>query len=121
MQCGGQVAALCEAGGCPLDTSSNAALSRSLEAAVVASGDPAIGSLIKSLVTRAMSEAEYFSSGAHLMRAMSGSSPLHFPLLVLAASFNEDARILICSFHGSNPLLERFRIDVCRGHRETLL
>ncbi|BDA44024.1 DIS3-like exonuclease 1 [Coccomyxa sp. Obi] len=58
-----EVEALCEAGGCPLDTSSNAALSRSLEAAVVASGDPAIGSLIKSLVTRAMSEAEYFSSG----------------------------------------------------------
>lgn len=95
MQCGGQVAALCEAGGCPLDTSSNAALSRSLEAAVVASGDPAIGSLIKSLVTRAMSEAEYFSSGAHLL------------------AFSLAGAGSICSFHASNPLLERSLIDVC--------
>jgi hypothetical protein len=61
------VAELCEAGGEPLDTSSNAALSRSLAAAVSASGDPSVSSLINTLITRAMSEAEYFSAGAWIL------------------------------------------------------
>eukprot|EP00884_Botryococcus_braunii_P009563 jgi/Botrbrau1/18608/Bobra.0367s0048.1 len=54
---------LCEEGGFPLDISSNAALARSLKAAEEASQDPATASLIKSLCTRAMSEAQYFSTG----------------------------------------------------------
>lgn len=58
-----QVEELCEAGGVPLDTSSNAALARSLQAAEEASSDPAAASLIKSLCTRAMAEAQYICTG----------------------------------------------------------
>ena len=58
-----QVEELCKAGGHELDTSSPAALSKSLAAACAASKDPSIASLVKSLATRAMSEAEYFSTG----------------------------------------------------------
>jgi len=61
----GQIAALCEQGSAPLDVSTPAALSLSLEAAVRAAPDAAMASLIKSLATRAMSEAEYLSSGEH--------------------------------------------------------
>jgi hypothetical protein len=46
-----------------LDTSTNKSLARSLEAAAEAAPDPAAASLIKSLSTRAMAEAEYFSTG----------------------------------------------------------
>ncbi|KAK9868213.1 hypothetical protein WJX84_011417 [Apatococcus fuscideae] len=58
-----EVEELCRAGGHPLDTSSPAALSKSLAAACAASTDASIASLVKSLATRAMSEAEYFSTG----------------------------------------------------------
>ena len=58
-----QVEELCKTGGHPLDTSTPAALSKSLAAACAASADASIASLVKSLATRAMSEAEYFSTG----------------------------------------------------------
>ncbi|KAK9833762.1 hypothetical protein WJX74_005180 [Apatococcus lobatus] len=58
-----EVEELCKAGGHPLDTSTPATLSKSLAAACTASADPSIASLVKSLATRAMSEAEYFSTG----------------------------------------------------------
>ena len=58
-----QIADLCEKGGAPLDTSSSRALSQSLEAAVRAAPDSATAALIKSLATRAMSEAEYLPAG----------------------------------------------------------
>ena len=58
-----QIAELCEQGGAPLDVSTSSALSHSLEAAVRAAPDDATAALIKSLATRAMSEAEYLSSG----------------------------------------------------------
>lgn len=61
-----QIAELCEQGGKPLDVSSSAALSHSLEAAVRAAPDNATAALIKSLVTRAMSEAEYLPAGKAL-------------------------------------------------------
>ena len=56
-----QVRELCEAAGVTLDVSSNRALAASLEAACSAS--PQAASLIRSLTTRAMSEAEYCSTG----------------------------------------------------------
>ncbi|DBA71011.1 TPA: hypothetical protein ACH3X2_011442 [Trebouxia sp. C0005] len=56
-----QVRGLCEAAGVTLNVSSNRALATSLEAACSAS--PQAASLIKSLATRAMSEAEYCSTG----------------------------------------------------------
>ena len=58
-----QIADLCQRGGAPLDTSSSRALSQSLEAAVQAAPDSATAALIKSLATRAMSEAEYLPAG----------------------------------------------------------
>ena len=59
-----QVAALCEALGSPLELEAGpAALAASL-AAAAAAAPPAVASLIKSLATRAMSEAEYFCTGA---------------------------------------------------------
>ena len=61
-----QIAELCEQGGKPLDVSSSTALSHSLEAAVRAAPDKATAALIKSLVTRAMSEAEYLPAGKAL-------------------------------------------------------
>ncbi|PRW57734.1 DIS3-like exonuclease 1 [Chlorella sorokiniana] len=58
-----EVAALCESLGRPLDLEgSPAALAASL-AAAAAAAPPAVASLIKSLATRAMSEAEYFCTG----------------------------------------------------------
>ncbi|KAI7844065.1 hypothetical protein COHA_002209 [Chlorella ohadii] len=58
-----EVAALCESLGSPLDLESGpAALAASL-AAAAAAAPPAVASLIKSLATRAMSEAEYFCTG----------------------------------------------------------
>lgn len=57
--------ALCQALGAPLDFSGPAALSASL-AAAAAAAPPALASLIKSLATRAMSEAEYFCTGEGL-------------------------------------------------------
>lgn len=57
-----QVLPLCESVGVELDFSSNALLSASLEAACAAA-PPAVATLIKSLTTRAMSEAEYFCTG----------------------------------------------------------
>ena len=56
-----QVRELCEAAGVTLTVSSNRALATSLKAACSAS--PQAASLIKSLATRAMSEAEYCSTG----------------------------------------------------------
>ena len=56
-----QVQELCEAAGVTLDVSSNRSLAASLEAACLAT--PQAASLIKSLATRAMSEAEYCSTG----------------------------------------------------------
>ena len=56
-----QVRELCAAAGVTLDVSSNRALAASLEAACSAS--PQAASLIRSLTTRAMSEAEYCSTG----------------------------------------------------------
>lgn len=58
-----QIADLCEKGGAALDVSTSSRLSRSLEAAVRAAPDTATAALIKSLATRAMSEAEYLSTG----------------------------------------------------------
>ena len=60
-----QVRDLCEAAGVALDVSSNRSLAASLAAACSAS--PQAASLIKSLTTRAMSEAEYCSTGVHLV------------------------------------------------------
>ena len=60
----GQVAELCAAGGVPLDTCTNRGLAQSLAAAERVAPDPATVSLIKSLATRAMAEAQYFSTGA---------------------------------------------------------
>lgn len=57
-----QVRELCEAAGVALDVSSNRSLAASLEAACSVNTQAA--SLIKSLTTRAMSEAEYCSTGA---------------------------------------------------------
>lgn len=58
-----QVAALCESLGSPLELEAGpAALAASL-AAAAAAAPPAVASLIKSLATRAMSEAEYFCTG----------------------------------------------------------
>lgn len=57
-----QVLPLCESVGVTLDFSTNAALSTSL-AAASAAAPPAVATLIKSLTTRAMSEAEYFCTG----------------------------------------------------------
>lgn len=58
-----QVAVLCESLGSPLELESGpAALAASL-AAAAAAAPPAVASLIKSLATRAMSEAEYFCTG----------------------------------------------------------
>ncbi len=60
------MAALCESLGSPLDLESGpAALAASL-AAAAAAAPPAVASLIKSLATRAMSEAEYFCTGGLL-------------------------------------------------------
>lgn len=59
-----QVAELCAAGGVPLDTRTNRGLADSLAAAERAAPDPATVSLVKNLATRAMSEAQYFSTGA---------------------------------------------------------
>ncbi|KAL4433810.1 hypothetical protein ABPG75_000251 [Micractinium tetrahymenae] len=57
-----EVEVLCESLGAPLDFASPVALSASL-AAAAAAAPPAVSSLIKSLATRAMSEAEYFCTG----------------------------------------------------------
>ena len=57
-----QVGELCEASGHPLDFSSHATLAASLAAAADAA-PAAVGSLIRSLATRAMSEAQYFCTG----------------------------------------------------------
>ena len=59
-----QVAELCAAGGVPLNTATNRDLAASLAAAEKVAPDRAAVSLIKSLATRAMSEAQYFSTGA---------------------------------------------------------
>ena len=58
-----QVAELCAAGGVPLSTVTNRDLAASLAAAEKVAPDKAAVSLIKSLATRAMSEAQYFSAG----------------------------------------------------------
>ena len=62
-----QVRALLEphSGGTPVDPASNASLAAALEraCAAAAAADPAAATLIKSLATRAMSEAQYNSSG----------------------------------------------------------
>lgn len=58
-----QVAELCAAGGVPLKTATNRDLAASLAAAEKVAPDKATVSLIKSLATRAMSEAHYFSTG----------------------------------------------------------
>ncbi len=58
-----QVAELCAAGGVPLSTVTNRDLAASLAAAERVAPDKAAVSLIKSLATRAMSEAQYFSAG----------------------------------------------------------
>lgn len=59
-----EVGALCASLGAPLDFEGGpAGLSASL-AAAAATAPPAVASLIKSLATRAMSEAEYFCTGA---------------------------------------------------------
>ncbi|KAI3434597.1 hypothetical protein D9Q98_002666 [Chlorella vulgaris] len=58
-----EVSALCESLGSPLDLESGAAPLAASLAAAVAAAPPALGSLIKSLATRAMSEAEYFCTG----------------------------------------------------------
>ncbi len=73
-----QVAALCAAAGAPLDAASGALLARSLAAAADAAG-PAAASLIKSLATRAMSEAEYFSSGAPALGRALQCIPYNLP------------------------------------------
>lgn len=57
-----QVETVMETAGLQLDTSSNAALAASL-AAVVLRAAPATASLVRALATRAMSEAQYFSTG----------------------------------------------------------
>lgn len=57
------MAELCAAGGVPLDTRTNRGLAQSLAAAERVAPDPATVSLIKSLATRAMAEAQYFSTG----------------------------------------------------------
>lgn len=51
------------AAGVVLDTSTGAALARSL--AAVRAASPGSGALIGALATRAMSEAQYFSTGEH--------------------------------------------------------
>ncbi|KAL4852980.1 DIS3-like exonuclease 1 [Chlorella vulgaris] len=58
-----EVSGLCESLGSPLDLESGAAPLAASLAAAVAAAPPALGSLIKSLATRAMSEAEYFCTG----------------------------------------------------------
>ena len=55
--------ALCDAEGVRLDISSNRPLSASLEAACLAATDAASIALVKAVATRAMSEAEYCSTG----------------------------------------------------------
>lgn len=50
-------------GGGGIDCSSNAQVSAALSAAVGRARDPAAASLVRSLMTRAMSEAKYFSTG----------------------------------------------------------
>ncbi|KAK9809126.1 hypothetical protein WJX72_009740 [[Myrmecia] bisecta] len=67
----GEVEALCAAVGVEFDCSSRQALARSLDAACQASG-PTGALLLRSLATRAMSEAEYFSTGD--VRAGGGGS-----------------------------------------------
>jgi len=69
-----QVAELCAAGGVPLSTVTNRDLAASLAAAEKVAPDKAAVSLIKSLATRAMSEAQYFSAGEHIMASR---PPMH--------------------------------------------
>ncbi|GAB4819868.1 hypothetical protein N2152v2_006914 [Parachlorella kessleri] len=71
-----EVLPLCESVGVELDFSSNAALSAGLEAAAAAA-PPGVATLIKSLTTRAMSEAEYFCTGDVMGR---GAGMSHFGL-----------------------------------------
>lgn len=67
-----EVEALCQALGSPLDLDSGpAALAASL-AAAAAAAPPAVGSLIKGLATRAMSEAHYFCTGGWVGGCMGG-------------------------------------------------
>jgi hypothetical protein len=70
-----QVSALCESLGSPLDLGSGAAPLAASLAAAVAAAPPALGSLIKSLATRAMSEAEYFCTGGCVGGWTSRSKP----------------------------------------------
>ena len=65
-----QVEALCEAAGVRLDVSSNRTLSASLEAACLAATDAASITLVKAVATRAMSEAEYCSTGQRSLQGM---------------------------------------------------
>ena len=57
------LAGLCDAEGVRLDASTGETLSRSLDDASRASGDPAASELFRGMATRAMSEAQYVSAG----------------------------------------------------------
>eukprot|EP00798_Chlamydomonas_sp_ICE-L_P016297 gene16297-22485_t len=60
-----QVRSILETGGDQqVDPSSNRSLSQALAAVCERAQDPALAQLIKSMITRAMSEAKYFSTGA---------------------------------------------------------
>jgi exosome complex exonuclease DIS3/RRP44/DIS3-like exonuclease 1 len=59
-----ELRALVAAEGVTLDASTGAALARSLAAAAAAAADPAASTLFRGLATRAMSEAQYVSTGA---------------------------------------------------------
>lgn len=72
-----------ETAGLQLDTSSNAALAASLAAVVAAA--PTMASLVRALATRAMSEAQYFSTGT-----LHGIHNLLMPILVCAGLRTRD-------------------------------
>lgn len=70
-----QVAALCESVGQPLDFEGGAAALSASLAAAAAAAPSAVSSLIKSLATRAMSEAEYFCTGGQGRKGPEGQRP----------------------------------------------
>jgi hypothetical protein len=79
-----QVAELCALGGVPLNTATNRDLAASLTAAEKVAPDKAAVSLIKSLATRAMSEAQYFSTGTCLRPHCCHQFQLSFPHVGIA-------------------------------------
>ena len=94
-------------GGVPLDTRTNRSLAASLAAAARVAPDSATVSLIKSLATRAMSEAQYFSTGAPLGLTVCLEETIHVAFL---AQFGTPFACLSVCWHRGEQKHLRYQV-----------